>query len=252
MARPLLSNAALMVVINPFLAPLDEKGRPCTIVQYDPDHTAAGSVRRIGCSLDRRPLKDERPRGNGRGSPSQYPRFDTTVVYDLGAKPIKHSVYHLNMVRDGALLPADEATAALCWVKFVPPAETLSVALREAVTAWLLEHPGATIDPQAWIEAGQFTGWFTPSVKPDASAKPISADDAAVAAAQAADKAMGEAASALRAGVEAGAEKARRLAADRMVRAEKARIIAAERMTRAERVANMFRAVANPAPRGEL
>lgn len=165
MARPLLSRATLWVVVNPFAAPLDEQGRPCTIVQFDPDHTPAGTVRRIGCSLDRKPLADHRPRRPGsHASPAQYPRFDTSVVYDLAAKPVPHSVYHVALLKSGDLVPANETTAKICGMKFVDPGVQVEAALEKAVAEWLFDHEGQPIDPAAWVEAGQITEW--PSAKP--------------------------------------------------------------------------------------
>jgi hypothetical protein len=235
MARPLLSKAALVVVINPFASPLDEQGRPCTIVQFDPDHTPAGTIRRIGCSLDRAPLKDARKPGNGRGSPSQYPRFDTRVIYDLGAKPLPHSVYHVGLIREGALLPADEASARLCGVPFVPPEQALAKALRAAVAAWLLDHHGESVDPQRWVDAGQFTGWVMTSLAPPADPK-MSAEERAEAAEIAAKKAAEEVLKALTDGVAAGTDEAKK--------------IMEQRKARADRMAKSIRA-AKPAPRGD-
>ncbi len=150
--QPLLSPATLMVVANPFASPLDREGRPCTFVQVDPEHSGGG-VRHIGCRLDR---KTEKPKLMSptmrREDRRQYPRIATTVLYDLTPVGIVHSAYHAQQVRDGAILPADEATARLCGMKgpFEPPLRVIERDASARIAEWLANNPGLTLTPASW------------------------------------------------------------------------------------------------------
>lgn len=157
MPRPLLSSATLRVIINPFAAPLDENGRPCAIVNYDPEHTGKpGSVRRIGCTIERK-LDDVRERGKWKGqkpgtsAPAQYKRFNTKVLYDLSPQPIVDSLYHRKLVQDGALLAADDPTAKLCDVEARAPGEGLAASAAERLQDWIYDRDGAVPDVGSWL-----------------------------------------------------------------------------------------------------
>lgn len=156
--QPLLSPAILKVVANPFASPLDREGRPCTFVQVDPEHSGGG-VRYIGCRLDRKVEKPKLMSPNMRREDRrQYPRIATTVFYDLTPVGIVHSAYHVQQIRDGALLPADEATMKLCGMKG-PFEKPLTVIERDAsarIAEWLANNPGLTLTPASW--ASQIKG----------------------------------------------------------------------------------------------
>ena len=157
--HPLVSEAALMVVPNPFASPLDAKGNPVAFVAFDPEHLPRGTIRYIGSTLDRdvkkpRNIEALRDSGNQR----QYSRVETTIRHDLTPTPIVHSDYHQRLVKQGALVAADAATARLCGVKFVPPNEVLEASITARIAEWCSDHPGETIDPSSWTTPATPTG----------------------------------------------------------------------------------------------
>ena len=151
--QPLLSNATLMVVANPFASPLDADGNPCTFVQYDPEHVGGdGRPRHIGCVLERKVVKPKvMTAARKREDRRQYAKIKTRVLYNLTPTPVVHSAYHQMMVRDGALLPADDATALRCGVKPVAYAEVIERDCSARIAEWLSDHPGETLDPSPWF-----------------------------------------------------------------------------------------------------
>lgn len=150
--QPLLSKATLMVIANPFASPLDANGNPCTFVQYDPEH-AGGTVRHIGCVLDRKVTK---PRvmtaSRAREDRRQYARVETTVRYDIAPVGIVHSAYHQNMIRDGALIAADETTWKRCGMKepFAKPEAIIERDKAARIAEWKSANPLDELDMKAW------------------------------------------------------------------------------------------------------
>lgn len=160
--QPLLSKATLLVVPNPFASPLDAVGRPHAFVAYDPEHLPKGTIRYIGATLER---KVQKPRNvtalRASGQQQQYSRVTTIVRYNLAPTGIVDSAYHREQIRDGALLPADEATAKICGLEsFVQPIEIIERSISERIADWCHEHPGEKIDPSAWTSgtSPQITG----------------------------------------------------------------------------------------------
>ncbi len=157
--QPLLSEATLMVVPNPFASPLDAKGNPVAFVAFDPEHLPRGTIRYIGSTLDREVKKARNIQAlRDSGDQRQYSRVNTTIRHDLTPTPIVHSFYHQELVKQGALIAADEATAGLCGVKFVPPNEVVEESITTRIAEWCSDHPGGTLDPSAWTAPFGQTG----------------------------------------------------------------------------------------------
>ena len=127
-------------------------------------------MRHIGCRLDRKVEKPKLMSPNMRREDRrQYPRIATTVLYDLTPVGIVHSAYHVQQIRDGALLPADEATMKLCGMKG-PFEKPLAVIERDAsarIAEWLANNPGLTLTPASW--ASQIRGRSCPRMPCTAS-----------------------------------------------------------------------------------
>lgn len=139
----------LRVVANPYRL-LDEDGDPCCAAHR-------GDIKnRLICArldLDRLPKKDA-DGWHGEG-PLKY-LFDEDAVETLPSTPM-----HRRLVSDGAVLPADEATAKACGVKFQPVAEARAATKARASAAFLAMHGEAP----AWASAPA-------SSAPKASSKP--------------------------------------------------------------------------------
>lgn len=142
----LVSRKHLTVVVNPFAAPLDHEGRPCTIAQYDPEHAARYTL--IGC--ERRERIIEKRKGDRRGD-----RTDVTWAYDLTPANIEDTNYHRGLIRDGVLLAVDESTAKRAGFKALAPwADALKVAKAKAIAAWSKDHDGEAPPVNDWIING--------------------------------------------------------------------------------------------------
>ncbi|MGN6103713.1 MAG: hypothetical protein ACTHU0_01285 [Kofleriaceae bacterium] len=151
MSNRLPTAPHLRVVPNPFAAPLDQHGRPCGFVRHDPDHPAAQEY--IGARMVREVIGNRRPPNH-----PQATRLDSRLHYDLTPRPIVDTSYHRKRVRDGDLLPADDATARRCGVKFEPPAKRLA-SLEEAAIAEYAGRCGGALPP---VETWQANHGFEP------------------------------------------------------------------------------------------
>lgn len=58
--------------------------------------------------------------GRGAGSADPSPRYDITIEFRFAPFEIPETRFYLDRIREGALLPADEATAKASKVRFVP------------------------------------------------------------------------------------------------------------------------------------
>lgn len=116
----------ISVVANPWFA-LDHKGRPCGVVPVEPREFGS-HLGFVGAKVDRNrtTVTSRRP---GEILP---PAQDT--VYEFSDKPVQvgATVYYRELLRSGALLPADESAARWANLKFVPPAQALAQARKKA------------------------------------------------------------------------------------------------------------------------
>lgn len=169
MAQPPLSDKPLMVVVNPFSAPLDAHGRPSGSVMFDPEHSGGGAPRYIGMEihrglLEKRPAKarvviDAGPDGlEFEIKNPQQSRYETTFYYDLTPVAVVDSAYHRRALVNGELLAADESTAKRAAAmaepmnvkfKYVPHEQALAASRAEAIKA-APEPP----DESKWVDAG--------------------------------------------------------------------------------------------------
>lgn len=124
----------LSVHPNPYCA-LDADGDPCGVVPRADLRSIL-----IGARLDLERSSDER----------QKYLFDVETLVELPDDPA-----HRNALRSGDLLPADERTARLCGLTFLPLAQQLELAKKGAAARWLAEtgvlppFAAAPIDPPA-------------------------------------------------------------------------------------------------------
>lgn len=154
----LLSQKRLLVVPNPFAAPLDRNGRPAAAVQYDPDHVARGSVVYIGAERKQK-LIEQRPEIGATWSPTgnQQDKYEVWFEFDLNASEVVDSQYHRQRILDGELLAADLETAKHVGIKaeeFRPPVQLLEEAKAGAVKAWKDQHGEAPKGVDSWTDKG--------------------------------------------------------------------------------------------------
>lgn len=152
----LRTKETLRVFVNPFAAPLDKHGQPCALPRFDPETGRPGEIHWIGGHYERTRLD---ARGNvlkaGKGGMNARKRLggvkdpiESKAVYDMTVQPVTHTDWHIKLVREGALVPADAATAKLCGVAFQDPRDALEEAKRkviaEYVATYLAEPPVGT------------------------------------------------------------------------------------------------------------
>jgi hypothetical protein len=148
MPQPLMSDKPLLVVPNPFCVPLDRRGRPCGLVQYDPEHVS-GPPRYIGGDLDVKVI--ERRELTFRTKDHRKSKLDVMAMFDVAPLQIVDSAYHRQMVKDGGLVAADESTAKRCGVEFASPPSVIEKARAAAVAAWVAQH-GEEPAQDAWAK----------------------------------------------------------------------------------------------------
>lgn len=100
-----LSQNTLLIVANPFAAPLSAEGRCTTLCPADP---AEGGGRYIGA----RTVAVERKQSAGMRSPFG-PRDKVSVVYNLAPVKVADTSYYRAAVKAGDVLPAEGAAARL-------------------------------------------------------------------------------------------------------------------------------------------
>jgi hypothetical protein len=143
----ILSRKHLRVVPNPFAAPLDHDGRPCAVVQYDPEHAARYTL--IGVERRERVLEKRAP-----GS-AQQTRVDVTWAYSLEPVTIEDTGYHRALILEGSLLAADEGTAKRAGLKMLAPwADAIRMARAKAIDVWAKAHDGDAPPVGDWMIAG--------------------------------------------------------------------------------------------------
>lgn len=144
---PQHSDPVLRVIANPFCAPLDHKGMPCGLLQFDPVH-AKGLPRYVGARIDRE-LLAKRPAFG-----PQKSLYRTTVKYDLTPQQIVDTAYHRDAVRMGQLFAADADTARRAGIKDFEDPKALMAADREAcIAGWIAQH-GEPPPVDTWFVEG--------------------------------------------------------------------------------------------------
>jgi hypothetical protein len=132
------SSALLCVYPNVF-AVADHLGRLSAAVRFDPDHGRQGSVHFVGAQVNRRPREGFiRTARNEKGVRQTI--FDVTVKHSLKVQKLPHSGFFKRQIKDGSLIPADEATARLAGVKFVDPPKALEQARKKLIDELLTMH----------------------------------------------------------------------------------------------------------------
>jgi hypothetical protein len=135
-----VSQKILQVVINPFAVPLNHKGQPVTVVQYDPEESG-GATRFIGTIFQHTTLTKRTSVMVGKQRvQAQQDRIAATPIYDLSPQRIVDTTHHRQCLRDGSLLPADAATARLVGVPFEAPEVVIARSRDERIAEWVAQH----------------------------------------------------------------------------------------------------------------
>jgi len=120
---------ALLVVSNPYCA-LDIDGEPCGYV----DRTDVPGGRMIGGTVDHvRSVSASGATADEVSAAPHAPKF----VWRKDPEAIADTPAHRALLRTGEILPADEATAALAGVRWLPVADALAVERGKAAAAFL-------------------------------------------------------------------------------------------------------------------
>ena len=144
----LLSKKILMVLPNPFAAPLDADGFPCAFFMHDPEHRVAAKY--IGATVERK-VSDPRPDKFG----GRQARYAVAVKYTFEPAKAVDTQYHRRALVSGDLLCADAATAKIVGLKkFVQPTEALKALAADAAETWVREHDGDAPPIAEWPERG--------------------------------------------------------------------------------------------------
>lgn len=143
----------LSVVANPFAVPLDQHGRPCAAVLYDPA-LSGGHRRYIGAimvqtTLAKREFKYSPGQKQQTSGGGQLDKVDIFWSFDLAPVEVEDSRYHRKAIADGLLLPANEFTAKAGGVKLAPIAKALAKAQDAAIAEWERDTEN-TVDVQGW------------------------------------------------------------------------------------------------------
>jgi hypothetical protein len=140
----LLSQKRLTVIVNPFAAELDQHGRPCAHVLYDPAHSG-GSAQYIGAQLNR-VVVEKRSFSYAPGAKQviagggQQDRVDLSFSYDLEPVQIEDTKYHRKMIADGALVAVDARTAKAASVEFIDPKTVIAKDRERRIADWKAQH----------------------------------------------------------------------------------------------------------------
>jgi hypothetical protein len=148
----LLSKKILMVLPNPFAAPLDANGFPCGFIMHDPEHPVA--AKHIGAKVTYKPL-DPKARIDPRGGQQQ--RLEATVTYSFEPCKIVDTAYHRRLLKADDILPADAATAKAAGFKaadFVAPEIRLRKLATAAIETWTREHDEEEPPVAEWSKRG--------------------------------------------------------------------------------------------------
>jgi hypothetical protein len=139
--------AYLRVLPNPFAA-LDANGMPSGAVRYDPEVGRPGVVHYIGVEVERKPIDDK---ANLQRAPREQHR-EVTYVWAQRPVEIPATAFHVDLVRTGQILAADQPTARACKIWFVDPAKALEQARAQAIEKWRAER-GEKPPVELWAEA---------------------------------------------------------------------------------------------------
>lgn len=145
------------VYTNPYLH-LDPEGNPVCVVPLDPKHGGPkGRGRYVGASLDQErcgpvdqvPSRTIQARGtNGRRPPpvtgqEEYVRHRAAFRFEAGPVSIPVTDFYRRSIREGALIPADAATAQACGVAFEDPVRRVADTKTKAARDWAAIHGAA-------------------------------------------------------------------------------------------------------------
>jgi hypothetical protein len=138
----LRSSSPLVVYPAPFAA-LDAEGMPAGAVRFDPPTGRAGEVHFIGCARTHK-VVERRRRADGRQS-----LYTTAFQFEIAPHPIPHTDYHVQRIRHGELIAADESTAKRAEVPWVPPGIAFERARFAAITRWEQQY-GTRPPVESW------------------------------------------------------------------------------------------------------
>jgi hypothetical protein len=130
-----MKTPTLLVLPNPYAA-LDKNGMPAGAVRYDPEVGRPGVVHYIGVEVTKKPI--DTPENKAREQREQ--RRETTFVWAQRPLQIPGTAFHVDLVRTGQILAADQPTARACKIWFVPPAKALEQARQAATARWEAER----------------------------------------------------------------------------------------------------------------
>lgn len=153
---------------NPFQR-LDHEGVPASAYPFDPTHSP--DRRWVGATVDRSEGPDGLPRTRALETPGDLtavlprgklagrvlhvdraPRKRIQLAFNLREPTVvPPSSHYLLGFRQGSLLPADEETAKVAGVAFVPPKDALIAAAAKAIALWEQEN-GEPPDVDYWPE----------------------------------------------------------------------------------------------------
>jgi hypothetical protein len=133
-------SRTLRVLPNPYAA-LDGYGRPAGIVPCDP-HEHTPDRRFVGAHIADVVVHDDFPSHELRSN-----RQDTRWGFATEPVEIPRTHYYVERLREGALFPADEATARMAGIPFESPAKRLEKAKAAALAQWVA-HYGEEPDPK--------------------------------------------------------------------------------------------------------
>jgi hypothetical protein len=140
----LRSRKVLLVFPVPFAA-LDPEGMPSAAVRFDPPTGRKGEVHFIGATR-KNTLVEKRKREEGRQS-----LYVTSFEYDLMPQRITHTDYHVQRIRQGDLIAADQATAKIAGVPFAQPEVAFERARYAAIARWEQQY-GEPPPVESWPE----------------------------------------------------------------------------------------------------
>jgi hypothetical protein len=144
-----LANQTISVVPNPYTY-LDEDGDPCGLVAVDSELQPYPGY--VGASTKSVTTLDNYDRGYFL-SPRRHVKFE----YTLEPVTLQLSNYYKDLVKGGELLAADEATAKLCGIPYVPFRKALKLAADKAAK-------------DCFAAYGLYPEWYTP--EPEVAKEP--------------------------------------------------------------------------------
>lgn len=177
----------LVVATNPYQH-VDHLGRPCACCPmdvHDPryfskaKHSAdvsfvVGTSRSAPTGWRRadNPELVRRGGGRGAGAADPSPRYDITIEFRFAAFEIPETRFYLDRIREGALLPADEATAKAAKVRFVPVEQAREAARRRSGSDQPVQWIDSPPVPEPTAEQLDATANPQPIAEPDPISDP--------------------------------------------------------------------------------